>query len=214
VSRIIYLHGFASSPNSRKAQFFHDQFAANGITMITPALDGGDFESLTISGQLAILESTIQDLGPAALPVTLMGSSMGGYLATLYAARNPGAIDRLILMAPAFGFAARWQEQLGAEALENWRKTGALSVFHYGLMRETNLSYRLMEDAITYEDYPNATQPAIIFHGIEDEVVPVAFAEEFARLHSGTELHKLDSDHELIDALDHICTHSLRFIRS
>ena len=77
MSRIIYLHGFASSPHSRKAQYFHDQFAANGITMLTPALDGGDFEGLTISGQLAILESTIQDLG-AAPPVTLMGSSMGG----------------------------------------------------------------------------------------------------------------------------------------
>lgn len=214
MSRIIYLHGFASSPNSRKAQYFHDQFAANGITMLTPALDGGDFESLTLSGQLAILESTIQDLGAAGLPVTLMGSSMGGYLATLYAARNPDRVDRLILMAPAFGFAPRWQEQLGAEALENWRTTGALSVFHYGLMRETNLSYRLMEDAATYEDYPNATQPAIIFHGTEDEVVPFAFAEEFARQHPGTDLHKLDSDHELIDALEYICTHSLKYLRS
>ena len=212
--RIIYLHGFASSPNSRKAKYFEDQFAANGITMITPALDGGDFEGLTISGQLAILESTIQDLGPAALPITLMGSSMGGYLATLYAARNPESIDRLILMAPAFGFAPRWKEQLGGEALDNWRTSGALSVFHYGLMRETNLSYRLMEDAVTYEDYPNATQPAIIFHGMEDEVVPVAFAEEFTRLHPGTELHKLDSDHELIDALEYIGTHSLKFMNS
>lgn len=213
MSRIIYLHGFASSPHSRKAQYFHDQFAANGITMLTPALDGGDFEGLTISGQLAILESTIQDLG-AAPPVTLMGSSMGGYLATLYAARNPDRVDRLILMAPAFGFAPRWKEQLGPEALENWRNSGALAVFHYGLMRETNLSYRLMEDAVTYEDYPNATQPALIFHGIEDEVVPVAFAEEFARQHPDAELHKLDSDHELIDSLEYICTHSLKFMNS
>ena len=214
MSRIIYLHGFASSPNSRKAQYFRNQFAANGIAMLTPALDGGDFENLTISGQLAILENTIQDLGPAALPITLMGSSMGGYLATLYAARNPDCVDRLILMAPAFGFAPRWKEQLGPEAVESWRETGKLSVFHYGFMAETNLSFRLMEDAATYEDYPNATQPAIIFHGVEDEVVPVAFAEEFARQHPGAELHKLESDHELIDALEYISTHSLKFIGS
>jgi pimeloyl-ACP methyl ester carboxylesterase len=214
VSRIIYLHGFASSPKSRKSQFFHDRFAEQGISMITPTLDGGDFENLTISGQLAILEDAIQNLGPSALPVTLMGSSMGGYLATLYAARNPGSVDRLILMAPAFGFATRWREQLGPAELEAWRNTGALSVFHYGLMAETNLSYRLMEDAVTYEDYPNATQPAIIFHGVEDEVVPVAFAEEFARQHPAADLHKLDSDHELIDSLDYICTHSLKFLKS
>jgi len=214
VSRLIYLHGFASSPSSRKALHFRDQFAAAGIEVSIPALDGGDFENLTISGQLAILEDTIQNLGPAALPLTLMGSSMGGYLAALYAARNPDRINRLILMAPAFGFAHRWQQELGADAVAEWRASNALSVFHYGFMREMNLSYRLMEDALTYEDYPNATQPAIIFHGIEDEVVPVAFAEEFARQQPGAVLHKLESDHELIDSLDYICTHSLRFMNS
>lgn len=214
MSRIIYLHGFASSPDSRKARYFRDHFAGHGIEVSVPSLDGGDFEHLTISGQLAVLEYTIQNLGPSALPLTLMGSSMGGYLATLYAARNPGSIERLILMAPAFGFAPRWRQELGPEAMENWRTTGALSVFHYGLMRETNLSYRLMEDALTYEDYPDASQPVIVFHGTGDEVVPVAFAEEFARLHPGTELHKLDSDHELIDSLEYICTHSLRFMNS
>ena len=214
MQRIIYLHGFASSPNSRKAQFFRDKFAEAGIEVTIPALDGGDFEHLTSSGQLAILEDTIQNLGPAALPLTLMGSSMGGYLSALYAARYPDRINRLILMAPAFGFAPRWQQELGPEAIEQWRATDALNVFHYGLMSETNLSYRLMEDALTYEDYPNATQPAIIFHGTEDEVVPPAFAKEFARLHPGTDLHILESDHELIDSLDYICTHSLKFISS
>lgn len=211
---LIYLHGFASSPNSRKAQYFKDHFAASGIEVSIPTLDGGDFENLTISGQLAVLEDTIQNLGPAVLPLTLMGSSMGGYLAALYAARNPDRVQRLILMAPAFGFAQRWQKELGEEAVTQWRATNALPVFHYGFMRETNLSYRLMDDALTYEDYPNATQPAIIFHGIEDEVVPVTFAEEFARQQPGAELHKLESDHELIDSLDYICNRSLRFMNS
>ena len=214
MSHLIYLHGFASSPASRKALYFRDSLGEAGIAVSIPALDGGDFERLTISGQLAILEDALQNLGPAALPVTLMGSSMGGYLATLYAARNPDRVKRLILMAPAFGFAPRWQAELGGEAMAAWRETNSLSVFHYGLMRETSLGFELMKDALTYEEYPDATQPAIIFHGTEDEVVPLAFAEEFARLHPEAELHTLESDHELIDSLDYIREHSLRFMNS
>src|SRR5690348_17748458 len=53
------------------------------------------FEHLTISGQLGVLERTLQNE-----PVRLIGSSMGGYLAALYAARHP-EVDRLVLLAPA-----------------------------------------------------------------------------------------------------------------
>ena len=53
--RVVYLHGFASSPNSSKAQFFRRKFAERGIQMEIPILDEGKFEELTISGQLAVI---------------------------------------------------------------------------------------------------------------------------------------------------------------
>ncbi len=53
--RFVYLHGFASSPGSRKAQAFQSALPSLEI----PALDGGDFEHLTISGQLAVMESVL-----------------------------------------------------------------------------------------------------------------------------------------------------------
>jgi predicted esterase YcpF (UPF0227 family) len=53
---VVYLHGFASSPASRKAQFFRERFAAQGVEMAIPALDGGDFFNLTLSGQLEVIE--------------------------------------------------------------------------------------------------------------------------------------------------------------
>ncbi|MBK5290138.1 MAG: hypothetical protein JJE04_00400, partial [Acidobacteriia bacterium] len=53
--QFIYLHGFASSPASGKACFFAERFAALGHHLAVPHLDGGDFENLTLSGQLAVI---------------------------------------------------------------------------------------------------------------------------------------------------------------
>src|SRR5690242_18860196 len=105
---IVYLHGFASGPNSSKARHFRDRLQRAGFTVAVPDLAGGDFEHLTISGQLRVLEQ-----GAGSGPVDLIGSSMGGYLAALYAARH-SAVERVILLAPAFRFNARWRERLGA----------------------------------------------------------------------------------------------------
>ena len=44
-------------------------------------------------------------------PAILIGSSLGGYLAALYAARHPAQIERLVLLAPAFQFPRRWRER-------------------------------------------------------------------------------------------------------
>src|SRR5277367_2393224 len=101
--RVVYLHGFASSPQSSKAQFFLRRFTDAGIAVEIPQLDGGDFEHLTISGQLAVIEQTVGET-----PSVLMGSSLGGYLAALYAARHPETVEKLIMMAPAFHFPRRW----------------------------------------------------------------------------------------------------------
>jgi predicted esterase YcpF (UPF0227 family) len=76
--RIVYLHGFASSPQSGKARFFAAKFRALGVPFTAPQLDEGNFEGLTISGQLKVVEQAVgQD------HVVLMGSSLGGYLAAL-----------------------------------------------------------------------------------------------------------------------------------
>jgi len=166
VSRIVYLHGFASSPASKKAGFFRERFAELGIGLEIPDLAEGNFERLTISGQLAVIERTSRGE-----PAVLIGSSMGGYLAALYAARHP-EVERVVLMAPAFCFSRRWPETLGEDAMSEWKQSGLLKVFHYGEVRDASLGYQLIQDASQYEDYPSFEQPALIFHGTNDTVVP------------------------------------------
>ena len=101
-SQFVYLHGFASSPQSSKAQYFRKQFEEKGLTLEIPALDGGDFTHLTITGQLKLVDAAV-----AGRPTILFGSSLGGYLAALYAARHAN-IEKLVLLAPAFRFPSRW----------------------------------------------------------------------------------------------------------
>jgi pimeloyl-ACP methyl ester carboxylesterase len=195
---VVYLHGFASSPNSRKAAYFRLLLEAAGIEVAVPALDQADFEHLTISGQLTVVERAA-----GGRPVALIGSSLGGYVAALYAARHP-EVSRLVLLAPAFGFATHWPERLGPEAMEEWRRTGSREVFHYADARMRPIGYGLLEDGQRYEAAPNFVQPALIFHGDRDEVVPVSLSREFAAEHANVELEVVPDGHEMLDVLESI----------
>jgi pimeloyl-ACP methyl ester carboxylesterase len=193
---LIYLHGFASSPQSSKAQFFRRRFEELGVEMRIPDLNQGDFEHLTLGGQLRLIEevATGDD-------VCLMGSSMGGYLAALYAARHT-EVSKVALLAPAFGFARRWRAMLGEAKVQEWRRSGSLPHYHYGEKMERNLGYELLEEAEQYEDYPLVRQPALIFHGRADDVVPCEYSQEFAERNSQVQLRIVESGHELLNVLD------------
>lgn len=198
MTRMVYLHGFASGPSSNKARFFRELLEGAGARVDVPDLAGGDFEHLTITGQLQALHEAA-----AGEPVALMGSSMGGYVAALYAARH-AEVTRLVLLAPAFGFARRWPERLGSEAVENWRRTGWMDVFHYADGRNRAISYALLEDGVQYEEYPDFAQPALIFHGAQDDVVPAELSRRFVARHPNATLEIVDSGHEMLDALDSV----------
>src|SRR5438105_571146 len=105
-------------------------------------MDEGDFEHLTISAQLNLLERTLNRQS-----ARLAGSSMGGYLAALYAASHP-EISRLVLLAPAFGFARRWHDRIGNP------KPIDLEVFHYGAQTTRKVHYALIEDAFRHPPVP------------------------------------------------------------
>lgn len=204
--RVIYLHGFASGPGSKKARFFRERFAELGIGLEVPDLAEGNFRALTLSGQLGVIERASRGE-----PVTLMGSSMGGYLAALYAARH-AEVERLVLMAPAFCFLKRWTFSVGAVAMEQWRASGSFDVFHYSEGRRVPLGYQLIEDAAQYEDFPDVHQPVLIFHGKHDASVPADYSVTFAEMHPQMKLHLMNSDHELLNVLDDMWIETRAFL--
>lgn len=195
---ILYLHGFASSPASRKARIFQDRFRAAGWDIEVPNLAENGFHDLTLTGQLDVIARAA-----AGRRVSLIGSSMGGYLAALYAARHP-EVERLVLLAPAFGFARLWAESLGAERVAAWQRDGSMPVMNYAEDGEAPLGWQLMQDARRYEEMPTIVQQCLIYHGVHDTVVPVSVSREFARTRPNVELRERDSDHELTNVVDEL----------
>lgn len=203
---ILYLHGFASGPQSRKARFFADRLESLGIPVTIPDLAQGDFERLTISRQLKLIEGLLANQS-----VTLIGSSLGGYLAALYAASHP-EVERVLLLAPAFNFYHLWMAELGPERLAQWQRSGTLTVFHYGHGREVPLSYAFFEDARQYQPFPDIRQPTLVFHGNQDAVVPVEQSLAFVQTHPRARLVRFESGHELTDVLDSMWLDAQKFL--
>lgn len=206
---VLYLHGFASGPQSSKGLYFERRFAELGVAVDLPDLAGGDFEHLTITGQLEVIGRRVRELGPE----VVIGSSLGGYLAALYAARHPGVFQALVLLAPGFGFAQRWPKTLGEETARLWRKRGWMEIYHYGLKRECRLGYQLLEDGLQYEEYPAVIDPTLVIHGSRDEVVDPDWSREFAQGKPNVMLHIVDSDHQLLDVLDPVWEMVRQFLK-
>jgi uncharacterized protein len=202
---VVYLHGFASSPGSGKAQFFRRRLEERGIEVRIPQLDEGDFQGLTITKQLGVIDRAVEGRS-----VVLMGSSLGGYLAALYASTHP-RVERLVLLAPAFRFPSRWRERLASD-LERWEREGSLPFFHYAHQAERPLGYQFVADSPQYPDEPSFSQPALILHGIRDPVVPSEISSAYASRHPNVTLRLFDSGHELTDVLEPMWEETARFL--
>jgi predicted esterase YcpF (UPF0227 family) len=199
--KYLYLHGFASSPQSTKARYMQQKFAALGLTLHVPDLNLADFSKVTLSEQLIYLDRNYLNDDE---PIVVIGSSLGGFLAVQLASQNP-LVQKLVLLAPAFGFSQRIAETLGKENIAQWQQDGSREFYHYGLKRNLNLQFQFFVDTQKYsEDKLTRSLPILIFHGIDDDVVPFALSEEFAKMRSQVILKLLNDDHALGKDLDSI----------
>ena len=208
MTEFIYLHGFASGPNSSKAQAFKKRFEKLDITFHVPDLQEGDFENLTLSGQIRLVQNIIDK--DKRKKFGLIGSSMGGYLASLIA-QTRDSVKALYLMAPGFNFLNRWRETL------NLSKTtqDLIPVFHYRYNKEVLLNTYLFQDAETWESLPFERKvPTLIVHGLHDTTVNILESRNFVSNHPGCELKELDSDHGLLSCVDWIVEDCLRFFQN
>lgn len=202
----LYLHGFASGPTSQKAQFFLRRFGALGIDLAVPQLDEGDFERLTVTRQLALIDRL---LSAQPGPHVIVGSSLGGYLASLHASRSP--VDALVLMAPAVDFARRLEQRYGDD-FRRWRERGSVEVDHFATGRRERLSFDLIRDAARHEPFPRVDVPALVLQGRSDDTVPHALVEPWAEQQPRARFVSYDSGHELTNVLDAMFEEAVRFL--
>jgi pimeloyl-ACP methyl ester carboxylesterase len=167
-----------------------------------------DFTHLTVSGMLAIVEPLL------GAETVLLGSSLGGYLAALTSSRRPDRVRGLVLFAPAFGFAARWEARLGPEGVRQWREQGTTPVMHYGTGREEPLAFDLIADARRHAETPDPPCPALVFAGSRDETVPLEGVAAFAaRRPLERELVVLDAGHEMTEVVEPMWQRTAAFLR-
>jgi pimeloyl-ACP methyl ester carboxylesterase len=199
---VILLHGFASSGQSTKASFFRQRFAeVEGVRFSaidfnpTPA----DFRYMTATGMIDRLRQYVLDHDLR--PIRLIGSSFGGLVAVHYAHRY-GAVDRMLLLAPALAPVAGWVSE---EEAAQWKRAGVAPIYHLGFERELPLGYELYEDAKCYREFVPPAAPALIIHGTHDESVPVEYSRAYAaQWPERVRLLEVDAAHDLNGHLDAI----------
>jgi pimeloyl-ACP methyl ester carboxylesterase len=212
MTQYLYLHGFASSPQSKKAQAFKQQFDQLGVPLQIPDLNQGDFSRLSLSRQIRQVQEV---MAQGSDPWVLIGSSFGG-LTAAWMVEQPGLqeqIEALVLLAPAFQFLAQWLPRLGPDQLAAWQSRGTLAVFHYSEQRNLPLYYDFVKDAQQYpDDSLKQVVPTLVIHGIHDDVISVESSRAYAATRPWVTLVEVDSDHALVDVQDEIWQHVQAFL--
>ncbi len=209
MTKFIYLHGFASGPGSKKATEFKKRFDQISINLTVPDLEGGDFQRLSLSSQIKIINDCMDTFPEKQFG--LIGSSMGGYLAALMAQMRQ-EVQAIYLMAPGFNFLERWRTKVRGEKSAHEDIPGLIKVFHYRYNKEIALSTEIFSDAEKWEKMPlDRNLPTRIVHGIHDDTVDIVESRKFVAAHSWCQLQELDSDHQLLSHVGWIVEDCIQF---
>lgn len=209
--QVLYLHGFASSAQSKKAAYFAERLRPFGVSLRCPDFNEPDFESLTLTRMIGQVERELA--GMPGGPVALIGSSLGAVVAIHVAGRAPARVDRLVLLAPALMFGKEGHRFLSRERVEEWRRTGTLEVYHYADDAMRRLDWRFYEDGLQYDVFRvSLHQPVLIFQGLRDESVDHVDVERYSSARPNVTLTLLDDDHQLMASLPRIWTDTAAFL--
>ena len=211
MTEFVYLHGFASGPSSKKALAFKNKFQEVGVSLNIPNLEGGDFENMTLTSQTHIVFNLLDQL--KCKKVCLIGSSMGGYLATLVAHRRV-EIKATYLMAPGFNFLERWMRSVKLNWNDETCWESRIPIFHYRYDETRYICTDIFKDAKNWSRLDlNRELPMRIVHGIHDAVVPIDESKKFVSSRPWCSLKELDTDHGLLSHLGWVVDDCIVFFK-
>jgi len=112
-------------------------------------------------------------------------------------AKRGAPMARLILLAPAFGFAKR---RLAGPRWARYRRMGSMPAFHHATGQWVRLGPDLLPDLPLWADDDDwrLDVPVAVIHGRQDESVPLAESEAFAARHPQAVLKVVEDDHGLL----------------
>ena len=192
---ILYFHGFASSPESRKVTRIRDLLS--DFTLDVPDLNVPSFETLDYNAMIDVGLAH----GRATPPDAIVGSSLGSLVALEIARRGAGA--PLVLIAPPLGMASQWITVLPPG--------DPLRMFNHARNAEAPIHRAFFERLarVTVDREPPRQSVTVVI-GRNDETVPFDGAlerwrewEKSGRLAGGSRFVEIPSgDHGLVDFAD------------
>lgn len=206
---VILCHGMEASKEGTKSVRLADAIAAAGVNALRfdfsyVGESEGAFADLTVTGEVEDLAGAWAFLrARAAGPTALIGSSLGGTVALLFAAEQAGVAAVATIAAVAYP--GRRARALPAAERARWRREG-----HYDF-NGMQLGTAFLDDieGLDVLDRVGAVRcPVLLTHGTADEVVPVDDAAALAariagpcaiRRYEGAD-HRF-SDPALLDAM-------------
>ncbi|HSD09370.1 MAG TPA: alpha/beta fold hydrolase [Candidatus Binatia bacterium] len=176
---VILCHGMESTKEGTKHRRLAERLSHAGLSVLRfdfsyVGESEGEFADLTFRGE-------VDDLGGAwdffrtrvGGPIGILGSSMGGAVALLFAADEPRV--RALATIAAIAYPARAIAELRPAELERWRREGVLSLGGVRLKRS------FLDDVETLDVIGACRRvacPTFVAHGDADRVVPCSDAEE------------------------------------
>lgn len=210
----ILCHGFWSGKNSSTNKALTRLLTARGIATLRFDFFGqgesdGPFEAITVTIALGQADAAIQWAEAEGYrDIALVGSSFGGLIALLAAARHP-TLRCLAVKCPVPDFPELLRLEFGDAGMAEWHRTDTIPDLT-GQPGRLALRYAFYEDSLRYSGYDAAgsiTAPTLIVQGDRDELVP---------LHQSHHLHKAlagPARLELLDGADHGFTAAAHFHR-
>jgi predicted esterase YcpF (UPF0227 family) len=165
VKKVLYLHGFASSPGGRKVSALRGILGVRNLELVVPDLNVPSFGSLDFHAMTRLAQSEAKRHEPS----VIVGSSLGALVA-LELGRH-GASPPLVLIAPALGFGRRWIEKLSPG--------DPILFFHHAQEKDLPIHRRFFEQLAEIEsDREPPAAPVVVVMGTGDESVPFEHVRE------------------------------------
>jgi pimeloyl-ACP methyl ester carboxylesterase len=204
MTKVLYFHGFASSPASSKITSLRPLLAAQGIELDTPDLNVPSFAQLDWNAMIELGVRRARETDPAAIA----GSSLGSIVALELVRRG---IERpLVVIAAAIGIRERWKNNLP--------DGDPIVVWNHAMNANAPIHRAFFEQmfAINVDERPPSTRVTAIM-GTRDETVPFAMVQstwrrwETAGLAAGSKLIVIDEgDHGLTAHVELIAAEIVR----
>jgi len=213
---VILCHGMESNKESGKPTTLGRRLAERGILALRfdfayAGESSGKFEEITYSGEVEDLTAAFAFvLRYQVKKVGVLGSSMGGTAALLFAAKEKRVTALVTIAAPVHP--EKFTDRLlTPDEIKQWREVGWIS--YHGRRINVSLLDELEKINIPAE-IKKISCPVLIIHGDADQTVPVEEAHELHTLLKGTKKicileecdHRLSDPSHLDEALDEALT--------